>query len=239
MKEKQYTKLLIDVTTINTSLNFHQSRIADFESRCNGYCTDVLHNLELLNVSLQQLAATEAPDKLIASLERIKMALKKDIEAPALDYKKIIDKISKELHEKILPQLKAEAGPTAFDLRPIFKSVEQSKPLLTAIVQHLDLCFKVLLGCQEKIASLDEALQILDLPNSIERATKHLEKMTVELGSLEVQLSSSPNKSQYRTAFLPLSSALAKLRIQGESLVVEPKPMEDPEITTSPGLRLG
>lgn len=223
MKEKQYTKLLIDVTTINTSLNFHESRIAEFTTNCSGYCADVLRNLEVLDTALQKLAATESPDKLITSLERIKTALKKDIEVPALDYKKKIDKINKDLHEKILPQLKTGTDPSGFDLKPIFKSVEQSKPLLITITQCLDSCFEILLRCQEKIVSLDEALQLLDLPNSIDRATKHLEKMTMELGSLEVQLSSSPNKSQYRTAFLPLSSALAKLRIQGEALVVEPE----------------
>ena len=217
MKEKQYLKLSLDVTNVVAALNLHNSRITEFASKCAIVCKDARETLDGISTSTQGNPSLGTVQQLKINLETLKANLKKEIELPTIEYKKSIDKIEHDV-EKTNNNIKMQHDPTPYDLKPLLKSLEQAKSTLSALNQKLDLCFSDIVSYQAKIAYIDGCLQLLDLPNTIERTTKHIEKMSAELGGLQQQIASSPDKKTYQAAFLPLSTALAKLRIQSQDL---------------------
>jgi hypothetical protein len=234
MKAAKYAQLLSDSTALLTTINFNSSQLNSFANMCSSACAEINSNLTSMNANLLALNANQlAPSKqeleqlnsIIKALEQITKKLKQELEKPALDYRKSIEKTEKEINEKILPILAANAQGCVYDLKFIHKLIEQIKPLIEASKQKLNNCFADIIKAQDKLAAVDILAKSLDLPNEIEQTTSHIEKMTKELANLNLHLATqADSKQRYQREFLPLRAALSSLRLQSLALDQEPPP---------------
>ena len=233
MKAAKYAQLLSNATAILTTVNFTNTQLSAFVSTRTALSAELNNKLETMHSSLLLITQSPPPlsknefDSLHAiqrELEKISKVLKQDLEKPALDHRKAIEKIEKEINEKILPELNAQSEPCGFDLKFIYKLLEQAKPGLDASKQKLDTCFREIIKSQTKINSVSEQVHALDLPNELEKTSHNIEKITKDLVSLNLQLAAQPSiKEQYHKEFLPLRAALTGLRLQSQALVEEPR----------------
>lgn len=233
MKQAKYVQLLSDSTSALTTVRFNDMQLSAFVNKCASMCSELNSKLEKINSDLLALKQTppplskqdlEALHELKRSLEKTTKTLKQDIEKPALEYRKAIEKTGKEINEKLLPELSGHGENCGFDLKFIYKNIEQTKPLLETSKQKLDACFREIIKCQSTISAVSELVHSLNLPNELEKTSLNIEKITKDLASLNLQLAIQPNiKEQYSKEFLPLRAALTSLRFQSQALIEEQK----------------
>jgi chromosome segregation ATPase len=229
MKAAKYAQLLSDATAINTTVNFINNQLTIFNFKCNESCESFNQQLDDFELSLQQLDTPPLTKPQLGTLHtverdlsKITKSLKQSLEKPYIDFRKSVDKTDKEVHEKMLPSLNNYAEPCEFDLQAVRLLLQEVKPILTSCTQKLDLCIHAILKCQAKIATVDNAIQRLNLPHGLEQTTKEVEKITQDLASINVQLSAQPNgRDQYHKEFLPLRAALRNLKLQAQNLTEE------------------
>lgn len=231
MKESKYIKLLADTQGLNTSIKFHEQQLENFSKKCSNIVTEINNSLDNIGVNLQPLSTLMLPLAVThleqvhgaqRIVEQLKKRLHKDYEKPGVQYKKSLEKISKELFGKIESEIKSIATPCAFDLNSIQLIINDSKPTFASCEQHLNSAIATINTAQEKISRLEATMQRLDLPHELQQTTKQVEKISQELARLNLHVTVTPNTlSEYKAEFLPLRNALVNLQKQSISITGE------------------
>ena len=229
MKKEKYAQLLGDSTANRATAEFNNAQLTTFSSNCVTTCKSTTASLDSMQTTLLGLGDGELSKAQADTLHSIQRAvdksaklLKQDFEKPALQTRKTLEKITKEIQEKILPAITGYSEQCEFKLDAIKQLIDQAQPILLACKQKLDACFIEIYKCQAKLATLDDIIHKLNLPHDIEQTTKTIEKITKDLASLNLHIATQPmGKERYQKEFLPLRAALSGLSLQTQSLVTE------------------
>lgn len=225
MNEKKLMQLSGMTASAIASLEFQQQQLNVAQQHLMVNSRTIQSNIEVIINNLTAIAANPPPlnktdieilAKLKTNLHKISSEIGKDIERPAMQFKKELDHIQVTIRDKISKEL---VKPSTFNLDPLRKSLGKAQDLIQKNSLEIDKLLLELSKCQNKLAQAETQLHRLNLPNEIATTTKELTKVTKDLGGLQSHLALNPNvRELYQSQFLPLYDALEKLRLQSNAL---------------------
>jgi vacuolar-type H+-ATPase subunit I/STV1 len=225
MKQKEYLKLVIDVTALNTKLKLQQDQIITLAASCNEHLIAIEAQLLPIQTSLQTLEKNTSSQELIATasiqkrnLHGLDRELKTNIENPVKHQLKQLAPL-KEAFQKIKEYLQSVSGDCEFDLTTVQEQIAQAQSYLESSEHELQTVMQRYLPLQEAINKYLQISSKLMLDQELEETTQKTSGLTRKLADLEHLLEETPDLiNKHATQFTPLRQALETLTSQTKLL---------------------
>lgn len=218
MNEKKLMQLSSMAASVIATLEFQQRQLQEFQPPLRASSHAIQSNLEVISGNLVAISANPQPlgksdiellAKLKINLQKIGQEISRDIERPAMQFKKDLDHQHAIINDKLAKEL---IKPSTFSLDPLRNAVKKALDLVRNNNLDIDKILQETNNCQQKFGHTTAQLHRLNLPNEICSATKEAVKLTKDLNLLQNQLLNNPHgRELYQAQFLPLFDALDKL----------------------------
>lgn len=225
MKQKDYLKFVVDVTSITTKLKLQHEQMIETIASCEEHLSSAEVQLGSIQTALVNMEKTIAPTELSTAaaaqkrhLLTIERELKTSVETPAKHYFKQLAPL-KEAFQKIQEQLKSIIGDCEFDLSTAKEQIAQSQTYLGAGEQKLQPIMQKYMDIQRVLRKYIELSSKFMLEQELEETTHKAFGLTKKIAVIEHLLEETPELvAKHEQQFTPLRQALETLTSQTKLL---------------------